>query len=64
MKSIIYILGICVLFLVIGCEYRPHKNYKIKTVHGETVTLSCPEIDPNQSEWSYIYSKECYVVKD
>lgn len=60
--SIMFLVAVSVVFM--GCEYKEHKIYRIKTESGETICLSCPKLDPNQSVFSYFYSKECYVVDE
>ena len=59
-KIVAFIILICVF--MVGCEYKGHKIYKIKTLEGEIISLSCPELDPNQSIFTYFYSQECYIV--
>lgn len=49
-------LLVCIVFIImaVGCEYKPHKIHKIKTINGDIVYLSCPELDPyfmNNPDW-------------
>lgn len=46
-----------------GCEYIPHKQYKIKTDKGEVITLSCPVIDPERSVFTYLYHGRCILIE-
>ncbi len=65
LKSVIILLfGLLVVCLVVKCEYVPHKVYELQTVNGETIKLSCPVIDPDQWSFTFMYKRECYVVKE
>ncbi len=62
-KILHYVLAVVCIALLSGCDYIPHKVYEIKTESGEIIKLSCPTIDPNRSSFTYVYDKECYVVR-
>ena len=63
MKKLLMIL-LCVLLSSCNMRHVPHKIFRLQTTDGKVIRLSCPEIDPDWDTFSYIYSKECYVLPD
>ena len=51
------------LITLTGCDHVPHQQFKISTVNGEVLTLSCPVIDPMRSAITFVYDGDCVLLK-
>lgn len=59
MKSLLILLAI---LSITACERINNKTFEIKTVDGITIKLSCPVIEPDRNEFTYIYKNDCRVL--
>jgi hypothetical protein len=65
MKLIKMFLCGCVFSsLIIGCDYIPNTHYELSLSDGSSITMSCPELDEGRSRYTYLYDRDCFVVKE
>lgn len=58
-----YLTILISIIVMYGCEYVDNKQFKVKTVEGEVIELSCPVIDPHKNSLTYFHDGYCYMVK-
>lgn len=68
MGRLVVLIGLFIVCLLIvlsinSCEYIPHKIYELKTIDGQIIKLSCPELGSSKNTLITLYNKECYVIK-
>ena len=57
------LISFLIYLLIVGCEYIPRETYKIKTIDGHIIKLSCPVIDQDRNKFTYMIDGDCIIIK-